>query len=404
MAKHLYAWRGNDRQGRQVNGEIVADNQRHVQEQLRAQRIRTTHIQRKFQCSALLKLTTKRDIPRRDITRLTRQLATLLHSGVPLLQALQILNRGEAPSALKTLILDVHAQVEAGIALSQALLPHTEFDALYCNLVAVGEVSGMLDTILERLAEHLEKTEALRATLRSALIYPCAVLSVAGVVLTLILLFVVPAFQNIFSSFGAELPWLTRMVIRASEGLQHYGVATMVCIVAAGWWLNRRMRKKTTWQHHVHKLCLKAPIAGPLIRHACAARWTRTLATLFSAGLPLTDALSSVSGITGNLLFQAATHNIQIQLLQGTSLSQAIEHAGNLFPPMVAQMCAIGEESGALDLMLTKTAEHYEREVDNTVARLSTLLEPFIMVVLGLLIGGLVMALYLPIFQLGQVV
>ena len=155
MAKHLYAWRGNDRQGRQVNGEIVADNQRHVQEQLRAQRIRTTHIQRKFQCSALLKLTTKCDIPRRDITRLTRQLATLLHSGVPLLQALQILNRGEAPSALKTLILDVHAQVEAGIALSQALLPHTEFDALYCNLVAVGEVSGMLDTILERLAEHL---------------------------------------------------------------------------------------------------------------------------------------------------------------------------------------------------------------------------------------------------------
>jgi type IV pilus assembly protein PilC len=404
MAKHLYVWRGNDRQGQQVNGEIVADNHRHVQEQLRAQRIRTTHIHRKFQLSALLKHTTKRDIPRRDITRLTRQLATLLHSGVPLLQALQILNRGEAPSALKTLILDVHAQVEAGIALSQALQRHPEFDALYCNLVAVGEVSGMLDTMLERLAQHLEKTEALRATLRSALIYPCAVLSVAGVVLTLILIFVVPAFQNIFSSFGAELPWLTRMVIQASEGLQHYGVATMVCIVATGWWLNWRMRKNTTWQHQLHKLCLQAPIAGPLIRHACAARWTRTLATLFSAGLPLTDALSSVSGVTGNLLFQAATHNIQIQLLQGTSLSQALEHAGNLFPPMVAQMCAIGEESGALDHMLTKTAEHYEREVDNTVARLSTLLEPFIMVVLGLLIGGLVMALYLPIFQLGQVV
>jgi type IV pilus assembly protein PilC len=278
------------------------------------------------------------------------------------------------------------------------------FDGLYCNLVGVGELAGMLDAMLERLANHLEKSESLRTTIRSALIYPSAVLAVAGTVLVLILVFVVPAFQNIFASFGAELPWLTRCVIALSEGLQHYGLGLLVTTGLVAWWLNQQVQQRTDWRRFVHRLLLRIPIAGPLTRHANTARWTRTLATVFAAGVPLTEALAAVEGVTEHLLFQAATQRIQAQLIQGQSLSYALESSNGLFPPMVAQMCAIGEESGALDHMLVKTAEHFEREVDSTVARLSTLLEPFIMVVLGLLIGGLVMALYLPIFQLGQVV
>ena len=262
----------------------------------------------------------------------------------------------------------------------------------------------MLDTMLERLANHLEKSEALRTTIRSALIYPSAVLTIAGLVLVLILVFVVPAFQNIFASFGAELPWLTQAVIALSEGLQRYGLWLLTLTGLSAWGLKQLIARRTDWQRYLHRLLLRIPIAGPLTRHACTARWTRTLATLFAAGVPLTEALEAVQSVTNHLLFQAATQSIQAQLIQGQSLSHALDSTDDLFPPMVVQMCAIGEESGALDHMLEKTAEHYEREVDSTVARLSTLLEPFIMVVLGLLIGGLVMALYLPIFQLGQVV
>jgi type IV pilus assembly protein PilC len=223
-------------------------------------------------------------------------------------------------------------------------------------------------------------------------------------VLILIMLFVVPAFENIFASFGAELPWLTRVVIALSECLQHYGVWLGAVSVLLIWGLQRQFQHRISWRRNLHRLLLRLPIAGQLIRHACTARWTRTLATLFAAGVPLTEALAAVQGVTGHLLFQAATQTIQTQLIQGQSLSNAIKDTAGLFPMMVEQMCAIGEESGALDQMLEKTAEHYEHEVDTTVARLSTLLEPFIMVVLGLLIGGLVMALYLPIFQMGQVV
>jgi type IV pilus assembly protein PilC len=262
----------------------------------------------------------------------------------------------------------------------------------------------MLDTMLERLANHHEKSEALRTTIRSALIYPSAVLAIAGLVLVLILVFVVPAFQSIFASFGAELPWLTRGVIALSEGLQQHGLWLLTLTTLAALWLRRQVQQRINWRRALHRVLLRLPIAGPLTRHACTARWTRTLATLFTAGVPLTEALEAVQGVTGHLMFQAATQTIQAQLIQGQALSRALDSTEGLFPPMVVQMCAIGEESGALDHMLEKTAEHYEREVDSTVARLSTLLEPFIMVVLGLLIGGLVMALYLPIFQLGQVV
>lgn len=404
MAEPLYIWQGIDREGRVVTGEMPATSPEEVKLQLRSQRIRATRIQRHYTWPAWL---TWRSTPRttaRDITQFTRQLATLLHAGVPLLQAFHVLERGENNAALQAVLRSLHADIEGGMALNLALRRHAAFDAMYCNLVAVGEVAGMLDSMLERLANHLEKSEALRTTVRTALVYPAAVMGIATVVLVLILVFVVPAFQNIFASFGAELPWLTRCVIALSEGLQAYGLHLFLALMCLAWWLRRLIQKHTHWQRNLHRVLLSVPIAGTLTRNTCTARWTRTLATLFAAGVPLTEALEAVQGVTGHLLFQTATQDIQAQLIQGRTLSQGLESKQGLFPNMLVQMCAIGEESGALDHMLEKTAEHYEHEVDSTVARLSTLLEPFIMVVMGLLIGGLVMALYLPIFQLGQVV
>lgn len=404
MAERHYAWRGVDREGKVVTGNMTAISPEAVRNQLKQQRIRATRIQRQYEFPKWLKLQTEARISTRDITQFTRQLATLLHAGVPLLQAIHLLERGESKVTLQSMLHDLHRDIEAGMALSQALQQHASFDALYCNLVAVGELTGMLDTMLERLANHLEKSEALRMSIRTALVYPTAVLSIAVSVTVLILLFVVPAFQNIFASFGAELPQLTRWVIALSEAIEDYGLLLLGVGIASAWGLKWQLNKRWHWRHHVHGWLLRTPIAGPLTRHACTARWTRTLATLFSAGVPLADALEAVQGVTGHLWFQVATQNIRQQLIQGHALSHALDSNEGLFPNMVVQMCAIGEESGALDHMLEKAAEHYEREVDNTVARLSTLLEPFIMVVLGLLIGGLVMALYLPIFQLGQVV
>ena len=404
MADPHYAWRGIDREGKVVTGQMAARSPEAVRQQLKHQRIRATRVQRQFRCPAWLKLQPEPRMSARDITQLTRQLATLLHAGVPLLQAIDLLERGENKAVRQALLQDVHRQIESGMALSQALQRHAAFDALYCNLVAVGELGGMLDTILERLASHLEKSEALRMSIRTALVYPTVVVGIAVSVTVLILLFVVPAFQNIFASFGTELPWLTRGVIALSKTIETYGLVLLSASIASVWGLKRQLRQRWHWRYHVHGWLLRTPIAGPLTRQSCTARWARTLATLFSAGVPLTDALEAVQGVTGHLWFQTATQNIRQQLIQGHALSHALANTNGLFPTMVVQMCAIGEESGALDHMLEKTAEHYEREVDNIVTQMSTLLEPFIMVVLGVLIGGLVMALYLPIFQLGQVV
>ncbi len=404
MTKRCYAWRGHDRQGVCLHGEMQANSKNEVTQWLKQQRIRPIRIQYQLEVPAWLKRTKKSRIQTREIVQMTRQLATLLHAGVPLLQSFDMLHKGLPPSALQTLIHEIRTHIESGMSLNQVLRKHDAFDAFYCNLVAAGEMAGMLDVVLDRLAHHLEKTQALKSTVRSALIYPSAILAIAVTVLALILEFVVPAFQNIFMSFGTELPWLTRLVISLSEGFQLYGLVGITVCIVAGWWVHHEVKQRIEWQRHLHRFWLRIPIAGPLTRHVCTARWTRTLSTLFAAGVPLTEALEAVQDVTGNTLFQAATQSVQAQLMRGTSLSQALESTEQLFPPMVGQMCAIGEESGALDHMLAKTAEYYEREVDSTVARLSTLMEPFIMVVLGVLIGGLVMALYLPIFQLGQVV
>ena len=404
MTKHRFIWRGINRQGNNVTGDMSADTVHDVRQQLQEQRIRATRIQRQYELPVWLKFQAKQRLSTRDIAQFTRQLATLLHAGVPLLQALDILKHGENNAVLKSMLLALHADIEGGTALSQALQAHPNFEALYCNLIAVGELTGMLDVMLDRLAHHLEKSETLRITLRTALVYPAAVISIAAVVLVLILLFVVPAFQNIFASFGAELPWLTRWVMAMSQGIQEYGLILLMALTAIAWWTKQQLNKRMHWRRFWHSLLLRLPIVGKLSRDACTARWARTLATLFSAGVPLTEALEAIQGVTTNVLFQEATQNIRRQIIEGQALSQALASTKGLFPNILVQMCNIGEESGALDHMLVKTAEHYEREVESTVARLSTLLEPFIMVVLGVLIGGLVMALYLPIFQLGQVV
>jgi len=402
MADPIFLWRGIDRQGQKVQGEMQAQNPVAVRVALQRQRIRATRVSR--QLSPPVWLQRDASVSSLDVTQLTRQLATLLQSGVPLLQAFDIMNRGLRHPALQKMVQDIRQQVESGQPLHQALKRHSVFDNLFCNLVAAGEMAGMLDTLLERIAHHREKSEALRSSLRSALIYPSAVLVVALIVMTLLLTFVVPAFEGIFQSFNAELPALTRFVISLSTALQRHGWLGLLVTVTAIWGLHRWVQRSKALQWRLHGWVLQLPIAGSLTRQACMARWTRTLATLFAAGITLTDALDAVKGVTGNLRYLAATESMHAQLMQGRSLAQALENTNGLFSPMVVQMCAIGEESGALDRMLDKTAEHYEREVTATVAKLSTLMEPFIMVVLGLLIGGLVVALYLPIFQLGQVV
>ncbi len=404
MTKRRFIWRGVNREGKIVTGDMSTDTPHAVRQQLQQQRIRATRIQRQYELPTWLKLHVKQRLSARDIAQFTRQLATLLHAGIPLLQALDILKGGENNATLKSMLIALHTDIEGGIALSHALRTHPNFDALYCNLIAVGELTGMLDVMLDRLANYLEKSEALRTTLRTALVYPSAVMSIATVVLILILLFVVPAFQNIFASFGAELPWLTRWVMAMSQGLQEYGLILLMAVTATTWWTRQQLHKRMHWRRHWHRWLLRIPVVGALSSDACTARWARTLATLFTAGVPLTEALEAIQDVTTNVLFQEATQSIRTQIIEGHALSQALESTKGLFPNMLVQMCSIGEESGALDHMLVKTAEHYEREVESTVARLSTLLEPFIMVVLGLLIGGIVMALYLPIFQLGQVV
>jgi type IV pilus assembly protein PilC len=402
MAEALFLWRGVDREGKQVQGEMPAPTSAAVKDALQRQRIRATRISRKFSLPFGLQGNAK--VNHQDVTRLTRQLSTLLQAGVPLLQAFDIMRRGIRHTALQRMVQDIRQHIEGGQTLHQALQRHAVFDTMFCNLVAAGEMAGMLDTLLDRIAQHREKSETLRSSLRSALVYPSAVLMIALIVMALLLSFVVPAFEGIFKSFNAELPALTRFVIGLSSGWQRQGWTVLLAVVISIWALREWAQRSKTLQWRLHGWLLQLPIAGTLVQQACMARWTRTLSTLFAAGITLTDALDAVKGVTGNLHYQAATESMQTQLMRGRSLGQALEDAEHLFSPLVIQMCVIGEESGALDHMLDKTAEHYEREVAATVAKLSTLMEPFIMVVLGLLIGGLVIALYLPIFQLGQVV
>ncbi len=395
--EHLFVWEGKDKTGKIIRGEMRATTETVVQTILRRQGI-LTHKVRKQAFARGRKITDK------DIALFTRQLATMMRSGVPLLQSFDIAIKGCGNPSLARLLNDVRANVETGSNLSQAFRRHpAHFDALFCNLVAAGEQAGILDSLLDRLATYKEKILAIKSKIKSALFYPVAVVVVAALVVSVMMLFVVPEFKKVFSSFGADLPAPTLLVIAISDFFLSYWYVAFGIIIGAVVGISYTYKHSVPMQMAVDRLVLQIPVIGDVVRKATIARWTRTLSTMFAAGVPLVEALDSVGGASGNVVYKQATKQIQSDVSTGTSLTVAMQNA-IVFPTMVIQMVSIGEESGQLDSMLSKVADFFEREVDDAVAGLSQLLEPIIMVFLGVVIGGLVVAMYLPIFKLGAVV
>jgi type IV pilus assembly protein PilC len=393
----VYDWEGKDRNGKMVRGEIRAAGENQVQASLRRQGILVSKIKKR-------KMSGGKKVTSKDLTLFTRQLATMMKAGVPLLQAFDIVARGNANPSVTRLLNDIRNDVETGTSLSAAFRKFPiYFDTLYCNLVEAGEQAGILDQLLDRLAVYMEKTQAIKSKIKSALMYPTAVLVVAFVVVSVIMLFVIPAFKQVFSSFGADLPAPTLFVIAMSEFFVSYWWLIFGSIGGGLYFFLQAWKRNRQMQRTMDRLLLRVPVFGVLIDKSCVARWTRTLATMFAAGVPLVEALDSVGGASGNSVYEDATLKIQQEVSTGTSLTAAMTNA-NLFPTMVLQMCAIGEESGSIDHMLGKAADFYEAEVDDMVAGLSSLMEPIIIVFLGGLIGGIVISMYLPIFKLGQVV
>jgi len=393
----VYEWEGKDRNGKQVRGEIRAAGENQVKASLRRQGVTPTKIKKR-------RMRSGKSIKPKDLAIFTRQLATMMKAGVPLLQAFDIVGRGNPNPSVTKLLNDIRTDVETGTSLSVAFRKFPlYFDNLYCNLVEAGESAGILDQLLDRLAVYMEKTEAIKSKIKSALMYPITVLIVAFVVVAVIMIFVIPSFKQVFTSFGGELPGPTLVVIAMSEFFVQFwylifgGIFGGVYFFMQAWQRNKKM------QQVMDRIMLKMPIFGVLVEKSCIARWTRTLSTMFAAGVPLVEALDSVGGAAGNSVFEDATIKIQQEVSTGTALTAAMTNA-NLFPSMVLQMCAIGEESGSVDHMLGKAADFYEAEVDDMVAGISSLMEPIIIVILGTVIGGIVVAMYLPIFKLGQVV
>ncbi len=390
-----YSWEGQDRAGKQIKGEMRAAGTVIVTATLRRQGIKVTKI-KKTQSGGT--------ITDKDITLFTRQLATMMKSGVPLLQAFDIVGRGHSNRALSKLLLDIKADVETGSNLTDAFRKYPlYFDALYCNLVGAGETAGILDTILDRLATYKEKIQAIKGKIKSALFYPISIIVVAFVITAIIMIFVIPAFKDLFEGFGAELPAPTLLVMTISDFFVAYWWAILSILGGGIYAFLYTWKRSIPMQRVMDRFALKLPIFGEVIRKATIARWSRTLSTMFAAGVPLVESLDSVAGAAGNHLYYEATKNIQIEVSTGNSLMSSMAST-NVFPNMVIQMVAIGEEAGSLDSMLSKIADFYEAEVDDAVAALSSLMEPIIMVVLGTLIGGMVIAMYLPIFKMGMVV
>ena len=393
----LYDWEGKDKKGKIIRGEMRAGGEAVVQASLRRQGIMVSKVKKR-------KLARGRRITDKDIALFTRQLATMMKSGVPLLQAFDISIKGSGNPSLSRLLSDVRNDVETGSSLSQAFKKHPlHFDPLFCNLVAAGEQAGILDSLLDRLATYKEKILAIKSKIKSALFYPAAVIVVAAIVVTVIMLFVIPEFKNVFTSFGADLPAPTLLVIALSDAFVANWYLIFGALIAVIVGISMTYKRSENMRNTIDRMSLQLPVIGEIIRKATIARWTRTLATMFAAGVPLVEALDSVGGASGNNVYKMATKQIQSDVSTGTSLTIAMQGA-KVFPTMVVQMVSIGEESGQLDNMLSKVADFFEQEVDDAVAGLSQLLEPLIMVFLGTVIGGLVVAMYLPIFKLGQVV
>ncbi|MDM0076750.1 type II secretion system F family protein [Variovorax sp. J2P1-59] len=395
--EYVFEWEGKDRNGKTVRGEVRAAGENQVQAALRRQGVLTTKIKKR-------RMRSGKAIKPKDIAIFTRQLATMMKAGVPLLQAFDIVGRGNANPSVAKLLNDIRSDVETGTSLSSAFRKFPKyFDSLYCNLVEAGEAAGILEDLLDRLATYMEKTEAIKSKIKSALMYPTSVVVVAFVVVAIIMIFVIPAFKQVFTSFGADLPAPTLFVMALSEFFVAYWWLIFGVIGGGLYFFIQAWKRNERVQQVMDRLLLRLPIFGALIDKSCVARWTRTLATMFAAGVPLVEALDSVGGASGNSVYAEATSKIQQEVSTGTSLTAAMTNA-NLFPSMVLQMTAIGEESGSIDHMLGKAADFYESEVDDMVAGLSSLMEPIIIVFLGVIIGGIVVSMYLPIFKLGQVV
>jgi type IV pilus assembly protein PilC len=393
----VFEWEGKDKNGKSVRGEMRAGGEAMVSASLRRQGVMVNKVKKR-------RMSGGKSIKQKDIAVFTRQLSTMMRAGVPLIQSFDIVARGSTNPRLTRLLTDIRSDVETGTSLSAAFRKHPlYFDALYCNLVEAGEAGGILETLLDRLAVYQEKTMAIKNKIKSALIYPIAVITVAFIVLAVIMIFVIPAFEDVFRNFGADLPAPTLFVIGMSKIFVKYWYLIFGLGGGGIYFFMQSWKRSVKMQKYMDRLLLKVPVFGDLVNKSSIARWTRTLSTMFAAGVPLVEALDSVGGASGNAVFAEATEKIQKDVSTGSALTTSMQATG-VFPVMVLQMCAIGEESGSLDAMLGKAAEFYEDEVDEAVKGLSALMEPFIIVILGTLIGGIVVSMYLPIFKLGQVV
>ena len=391
-----YSWEGRDKQGKMVRGDLRATGEAVVKSTLRRQGIQVVKVKRVRQGGG--KSTEK------DITLFTRQLATMMKAGVPLLQAFDIVGKGNANPAVSKLLMDIKMEVETGNSLTTAFRKYPlYFDDLFCNLVQAGEQAGILDSLLDRLATYKEKIVAIKGKIKSALFYPISIIVVAFIITAVIMIFVIPAFKELFTSFGADLPGPTLFVMAISDFFVKYWYLIFGVIGGGIWFFFYTWKRSRKMQMALDRLFLRIPVFGPVIRKATIARWSRTLSTMFAAGVPLVEALDSVAGAAGNYVYFEATRKIQNEVSTGTSLTVSMQNS-QVFPNMVVQMVAIGEESGSLDAMLSKVADFFEAEVDDAVDALSSLMEPAIMVVLGTLIGGMVVAMYLPIFKMGQAI
>ncbi len=392
-----FIWEGKDKGGKTVRGEIRAAGENMVQAALRRQGVSVSSIKKQ-------KMGRGGSVSEKDVALFTRQMATMMKAGVPLLQAFDIVSKGASNPAVGRLLIEIKTEVETGASLAQAFRKYPlYFDALYCNLVAAGEAAGILEALLDRLAIYKEKTLAIKSKIKSALFYPVSIIVVAIVITAVIMIFVIPAFKSVFASFGADLPTPTLIIMGISDWTVANWFIVFPAMGGSVYGFLEAWKRSLAVQIFMDKLSLKMPIFGSLLRKAAIARWTRTLSTMFAAGVPLVEALDSVGGASGNYVYLQATLKIKQEVSTGTSLTVAMQNA-NVFPAMVLQMCMIGEETGALDAMLSKVADFFEAEVDDAVEALSSLMEPIIMVVLGTLIGGMVIAMYLPIFKLGGAV
>jgi type IV pilus assembly protein PilC len=394
-----FTWEGKDKRGTRVKGKSLAPDETALRADLRRQGIAPSKIRKQSQA-----MRSGGKVNAGDIAVFARQLATMLAAGIPMVQAFEIVGNGNDKPAMQKLVLDIKSDVEGGTSLHESLAKHPlYFDDLFVNLVQAGEQAGALESLLDKVATYKEKTEALKKKVKKALFYPAAVLAVAVVVTIILMIFVIPQFEELFKGFGADLPAFTQLIINISKFIQHQGIFIAVVVGGAIWTFGYFYKRSRKLRQVIDKYSLKFPVIGPILNKSAIARYARTLSTMFAAGVPLVEALESVAGATGNIVYEDAVMKMRDEVATGQRLQRAMENVG-LFPNMVIQMIAVGEESGSLDTMSGKVANFYEAEVDNAVDAMSSLLEPLIMAVLGVLVGSMVVAMYLPIFKLGSVV